>query len=140
MQAPFISFSGIYCSGELSCLPQQLNEPVCSLKRELAVILASFPGKCSMWSGFPTLFTTKNECALHMCTYSKCDCAFNECIQRWPRLACLQLLKKRKYFLLINIYKLIRNFNTYFLAQESYDLHHCSAFSLCEQLFYPACS
>lgn len=81
MQAPFIFFSGMYHSGELSCLAGQLNELACSLKRELAVILISFPGKCRKCDQvFPTLFTTKNvclECALHICIYSKFDCGYN---------------------------------------------------------------
>lgn len=47
MQALFIYFPGMYNSGELTGLARQLNELVCSLKRELAVIFVSFPGKCS---------------------------------------------------------------------------------------------
>lgn len=63
MQALFISFSGICHSRELSFLARQLNELVCSLKRELAVILVSFLGKCRKCGRvFPTLFTTENIC------------------------------------------------------------------------------
>lgn len=81
MQSLFNSFSGIYHSGELSFLARQVSGLVCSLKRELAVILISFPGKCRKCGQvFPTLFTTKTVCleyALHICTYSKCDCGYD---------------------------------------------------------------